>query len=80
MGKPRAEAHRHAEPLGRRERLEALVQIDPAVGVAVGLAFFGIALGFEEPVATFPMIAFAAFPGFIGLAFIVLGLLNKTKA
>ena len=50
------------------------------LGVAVGLAFFGIALGFEEPDATFPMIAFAAFPGFIGLAFIVLGLINRTKA
>jgi hypothetical protein len=50
------------------------------LGVAVGLACFGIAIGFEEPDATFPMIAFAAFPGFIGLAFIVLGLINRTKA
>ncbi len=50
------------------------------LGVAVGLAAFGIALGFEEPDATFPMIAIAAFPGFIGAAFIVLGLINKTKA
>jgi hypothetical protein len=50
------------------------------LGVAVGLAAFGIAIGFEEPDATFPMIAFAAFPGFIGLAFIVLGLINRTKA
>ncbi|HEY8571166.1 DUF6249 domain-containing protein [Phenylobacterium sp.] len=50
------------------------------LGVAVGLAAFGIAIGFEEPDATFPMVAFAAFPGFIGLAFIVLGLINRTKA
>ena len=50
------------------------------LGVAVGLACFGIAIGFEEPDATFPMIAFAAFPGFIGLAFIVLGLINRNKA
>jgi hypothetical protein len=50
------------------------------LGVAAGLACFGIALGFEEPDATFPMIAFAAFPGFIGVAFIVLGLINRTKA
>jgi hypothetical protein len=28
---------------------------------------------------TFPMIAFAAFPGFIGAAFIVLGLINRPK-
>jgi hypothetical protein len=50
------------------------------VGVAVGLAAFGIALGFEEPDATFPTLAMAAFPGFIGVAFIVLGLINRNKA
>ncbi|MET0274711.1 MAG: DUF6249 domain-containing protein [Phenylobacterium sp.] len=49
------------------------------LGVAIGLAAFGVAMGFEEPDVTFPMIAFAAFPGFIGAAFIVLGLLNRTK-
>jgi hypothetical protein len=49
------------------------------LGVAVGLAAFGIAMGFEEPDMTFPMIAFAAFPGFIGAAFIVLGLINRPK-
>lgn len=50
------------------------------LGVAIGLAAFGIALGFEEPDAVFPLVACAAFPGFIGLAFIVLGLINRTKA
>ncbi|MEO8114544.1 MAG: DUF6249 domain-containing protein [Phenylobacterium sp.] len=50
------------------------------LGVGVGLAACGLALGFEEPDATFPMVAIAAFPGFIGLAFIVLGLLNRAKA
>jgi hypothetical protein len=50
------------------------------LGVALGLAAFGLALGFEEPEATFPMVAIAAFPGFIGLAFIVLGLINRSKA
>jgi hypothetical protein len=50
------------------------------MGVAIGLAAFGIALGFEEPDALFPIVACAAFPGFIGLAFIVLGLINRTKA
>ena len=47
------------------------------LSVAIGMAAFGILLGFEEPEATFPLIACAAFPGFIGLAFIVLGLINR---
>lgn len=50
------------------------------LGVAIGLAAFGIALGFEEPEATFPLVAIAAFPGFIGLAFLVLGLINRNRA
>jgi hypothetical protein len=49
------------------------------LGVAIGLAVFGVALGFEEPDALYPLVACAAFPGFIGLAFIVLGLINRTK-
>lgn len=47
--------------------------------VAGGLAAFGLLIGMEEPDATYPLLAFAAFPGFIGLAFIVLGLINKSK-
>jgi uncharacterized membrane protein len=40
----------------------------------------GIALSFVEPDATFPLIACAAFPGFIGLAFILLGnVLGKVR-
>ena len=50
------------------------------LGVAIGLAAFGVAIGFEEPDAVFPMVACACFPGFIGLAFIVLGLINRNKA
>ena len=50
------------------------------LGVAVGFAAFGIALGFEEPDAVFPIVACACFPGFIGLAFILLGIINRTKA
>jgi hypothetical protein len=50
------------------------------LAVAIGLAAFGLLLGFEEPEATFPLIACAAFPGFIGLAFIVLGLINRKNA
>jgi hypothetical protein len=50
------------------------------IGVAVGLAVCGIVAGFEEPDATYPLLACAAFPGFIGLAFVVLGLINRNKA
>ena len=49
------------------------------LGVAIGFAAFGIALGFEEPDADFPIVACACFPGFIGLAFILLGLINRMK-
>ena len=47
--------------------------------LAAGLATFGLLVGMEEPDATYPLLAFAAFPGFIGAAFVVLGLLNKSK-
>ena len=50
------------------------------LGVGVGLAAFGTAISFEEPDALLPILGFAAFPTFIGLAFIALGLLNKAKA
>ena len=40
----------------------------------------GVALGYEEPEATIPMIACAAFPVFIGLAFIALSFLNRPKS
>lgn len=49
------------------------------LGVGVGLAAFGAAISFEEPDAMLPLLGFAAFPTFIGLAFIALGLLNKSK-
>ena len=50
------------------------------VGVALGLIALGLIVGFEEPDAAYWFMGFAAFPGFIGLAFIVLGLLNKPKS
>lgn len=50
------------------------------MGIAIGLACFGIAMGFEEPDVTYPFLAFASFPAFIGLAFIVLALINRNKA
>ena len=49
------------------------------MGVGVGLAGMGLAISFAEPDALFPFLGLAAFPVFIGLAFIALGLLNKTK-
>lgn len=49
------------------------------MGVGIGLAGMGFAISFEEPDALFPFLGIAAFPIFIGLAFIALGLLNKAK-
>jgi Domain of unknown function (DUF6249) len=49
------------------------------LGVGVGLAAFGLAVSFEDADALYPMIGIAAFPFFIGLAFIALGLMNRTK-
>ncbi|MFL5295902.1 MAG: DUF6249 domain-containing protein [Phenylobacterium sp.] len=42
------------------------------LGVAVGLASMGLAISFEDPDALFPFLGFSAFPGFIGVAFIVM--------
>lgn len=50
------------------------------LGVGVGLAAFGLAVSFEEPDALYPFIGIAAFPIFIGLAFVVLGFMNRTKS
>ena len=49
------------------------------VGVAVGIAALGIALSFDEPDATYPLLGIAAFPGFIGLAFILISFLARGK-
>jgi len=50
------------------------------LGVGLGFAALGLTISFEEPDALFPLLGFATFPTFIGLAFIALGLLNKPKA
>lgn len=50
------------------------------LGVAAGLVALGLLIGMEEPDATYWMLGLAAFPGFIGLAFVVLALINKNKA
>ena len=49
------------------------------LGVAVGLAAFGFAISFEEPDALYPLIGMAAFPGFIGLAFIAISFFGRGK-
>ena len=50
------------------------------LGVGLGIAAMAAALGFEDPDATMPFLGFAAFPIFIGLAFIALSFVNRTKA
>lgn len=47
------------------------------MGVAVGLAAMGFAISFEDADVLYPMLGVAAFPGFIGLAFIVISLLDR---
>jgi hypothetical protein len=49
------------------------------LGVGIGLAAMGLALGFDEPDATYPMLGLAAFPGFIGLAFIAISFLSRGR-
>ena len=50
------------------------------LSVAAGLVALGVIIGFEHPDATYWFLGFAAFPGFIGLAFVLLGLINKSKS
>ena len=50
------------------------------LAIGIGFAALGTVISFEEPDALFPMLGIAAFPTFIGLAFVALGLLSKTKA
>ena len=49
------------------------------LGVGVGLAGLGLAMNFDEPEATFPMLGLACFPGFIGLAFILISFLGRGR-
>jgi len=48
-------------------------------GVAAGLAGLAIALSFDEPEATYPLLGLACFPGFIGLAFILMAYLGRNR-
>jgi hypothetical protein len=47
--------------------------------VAIGIAAFGWIIGFEEPDATYPLLGVAAFPAFIGAAFILIALIGRQK-
>ena len=47
------------------------------LGVAFGIAALGFATSFEEPDALYPTLGVAAFPGFIGLAFIVMSFFGR---
>jgi hypothetical protein len=49
------------------------------MSVAVGFAALGLAVSFEEPDALYPMLGCAAFPGFIGLAFIVMSFIARDR-
>ena len=51
----------------------------PLVVGAPGLAALGFAVSFEEPDALYPMLGVAAFPGFIGLALIILAVVARRK-
>ncbi|WP_293379110.1 DUF6249 domain-containing protein [Phenylobacterium sp. SCN 70-31] len=50
------------------------------LGIGIGLACFAVAVSFEEADALYPMLGISAFPIFIGLAFILLGVLGKSKS
>lgn len=49
------------------------------LGVGLGFAALGLAVSFDEPDALYPIFGLAAFPIFIGLAFVALGLMNRAK-
>lgn len=48
--------------------------------VAAALVTMAYLVGMDEPDAYYPMIGAACFPGFIGLAFVAMSLLSKSKA
>lgn len=51
------------------------------IWLAIGVAFaaLGAVMSIEEPDILFPVLGVAAFPAFIGLAFVALGVLNKPR-
>lgn len=49
------------------------------MGIAVGFISLGLGLSVEEPDAFYPMLGCAAFPGFIGLAFLIMALVARER-
>lgn len=49
------------------------------LAIAAGMATLGLAMWFHHDDATLPLLGIAAFPGFIGLAFIVIALISRRK-
>jgi hypothetical protein len=49
------------------------------LGVGVGLATFGVAVSFSEPDALFPLVGMSALPAFIGLAFVLISVLDRKR-
>ena len=49
------------------------------LGIAVGFASLGVAVSFEDADALYPMLGVAAFPGFIGVAFIIMWAVAREK-
>lgn len=50
------------------------------LGVGLGFVALGFAVSFEDPDALMPLLGVGAFPIFIGLAFVALGLINRPRA
>lgn len=49
------------------------------LAVAIGIMAFGFAMSFEEPDMLYGSFAFAAIPGFVGLALIALSFVGRDK-
>jgi hypothetical protein len=51
------------------------------LGIAVGIAVFGFMVGYSSDAeeARYPLMGIAAFPGFIGVAYLIVALFNRGK-